>query len=224
MLLTFCQSPLSDTEIIGRVKSGEIGLYELLMRRYNQRMFRMIRSVITDDLEAEDVLQDAWVRSFEHLGQFENRSSFATWVTKIAFYEALNRARKRKRLVSLEDVDGQVTAAAEHGSITLDDPEKLATQGELKDVLRSAVDRLPDTHRSVFVLREVEQLSTAETAACLSISVEAVKTRLHRSRSLLRRDLENRLGPAIVGSYAFLGYRCDRTVAIVMERIRSRRF
>lgn len=214
-----CQSSLSDNEIIERVRDGEIGLYELLMRRYNQRLFRMIRSVITDDLEAEDVLQDAWVRSFEHLGQFENRSSFATWVTKIAFYEALSRARKSKRLVSLQDADGKVTAEAERRSTKVDDPEKLAIQGELKDVLRSAVDRLPETYRSVFMLREVEQLSTAETAECLSLSVEAVKTRLHRSRSLLRRDLEDRLGPTIAQSYAFLGSRCDRTVRIVMERI-----
>jgi RNA polymerase sigma-70 factor (ECF subfamily) len=215
------QSSLSDSEIIERVQGGEIGLYELLMRRYNQRLFRVIRSVITDDLEAEDVLQDAWVRCYEHLGQFENRSSFATWVTKIAFYEALSRARKRKRLVALEDEDGKITAEAQIGSAKVDDPEKLAMQGELKNVLRSAVDRLPETYRSVFMMREVEQLSTAETAECLNLTAEAVKTRLHRSRSLLREDLENRLGPAIVESYAFLGDRCDRTVEMVMGRIQK---
>jgi RNA polymerase sigma-70 factor, ECF subfamily len=117
--LTLTQSSLSDSEIIERVRGGETGLYELLMRRYNQRLFRVVRSVITDDLEAEDVLQDAWVRAFEHLGAFENRSSFATWVTKIAFYEALSRARKRKRLVALEDEVYEVSATAA-------DPEKLA--------------------------------------------------------------------------------------------------
>src|SRR5215831_7598864 len=108
MVSVECQMTLSDFDLVERVKAGETGLYEVLMRRYNQRLFRTIRSVILDDQEAEDVLQDAWVRSFEHLGQFEGRSSFATWVTKIAVYEALARTRKRKKLVSLEDSDGNI--------------------------------------------------------------------------------------------------------------------
>jgi RNA polymerase sigma-70 factor, ECF subfamily len=221
MVPTDCQSPLPDAEVVERVQAGEVGLYELLMRRYNQRLFRVIRSVIADDLEAEDVLQDAWCRAFEHLGQFEGRSSFATWVTKIAFYEALTRARRRKRLVALEDADGEMTPEAERLSTNTADPEKQAMQGELGQILSSAVDRLPITYRSVFMLRAVEQLSTAETAECLNLSEEAVKTRLHRSRSLLRQDLQTRLGPAIVESYCFMGHRCDRTVAAVMERIRN---
>jgi RNA polymerase sigma-70 factor, ECF subfamily len=215
MVLTDIQSPMPDSEVVERVQAGEPALYELLMRRHNQRLFRVIRSVITDDGEAEDVLQDAWVRAFEHLGQFEGRSSFATWVTKIAFYEALTRARKGKRLVAFEDANGDTV------TVTTNDPEKQAMQGELRQVLRSAVDRLPATYRSVFMLREVEQLSTTETAECLNLSEEAVKTRLHRSRSLLRQDLESLLGPAIVESYLFMGDRCDRTVAAVMDRIRA---
>jgi RNA polymerase sigma-70 factor, ECF subfamily len=222
MALTDCQSSLPDAEVVERAQAGEVGLFELLMRRYNQRLFRLIRSVITDELEAEDVLQEAWVHAFEHLGQFEGRSSFATWVTKIVFHEALRFERKRKRLVALEDADGEITAEAEHESATANDPEKQAMQGEIRQILRSAVDRLPGAYRSVFMLREVEQMSTAETAECLNLSEEAVKTRLHRSRLLLRQDLENQLRPATVESYPFLGHRCDRTVAAVMERIRNK--
>ena len=216
-----CQSSLPDAEVVALVRAGEVGLFELLMRRYNQRLFRLIRSVNTDDMEAEDVLQDAWVHAFEHLGQFEGRSSFATWVTKIALHGALRREQKRKRLVALEDAEGEMTAEAELVSATADDPEKQAIQEEVKQALRSAVDHLPGTYRSVFMLREIEQMSTAETAECLNLSEEAVKTRLYRSRSLLRRELEHHLGAATSECYPFLGHRCDRTVAIVMERIRS---
>jgi len=211
---------LSDAEIVDRVKAGEAGLYETLMRRYNQRLFRVIRSVVTDYIEAEDVLQDAWVRAFEHLRQFEGRSRFDTWVTRIAYYEALKRARKRKTLIALENEDGQIIAEAENVNI-IDDPEKQALRTELKRELRSAVDQLPQSYRSVFMLRTVEQMSTAETAECLSLSEEAVKTRLHRSRTLLQKDLEKRLGPALVESYAFMGAQCDRVVEAVIARIRA---
>jgi RNA polymerase sigma-70 factor (ECF subfamily) len=181
------------------------------MRRYNQRVFRVIRSVIPNDADAEDVLQEAWVRAFEHLDQFEGRASFSTWVTKIAFYESLARARKSAHLAALDENHGE----------NMDDPEKQAMRGELGRMLQSAVDRLPTSYRSVFVMREVERMSTAETAECLEISEEAVKTRLHRSRAMLRRDLEERMGPALAEAYAFLGDRCDRVVAAVMQRVAS---
>jgi RNA polymerase sigma-70 factor (ECF subfamily) len=218
MLTVDCQL-LPDTVLVERIRSGEVGLFELLMRRYNQRLFRVIRSVNTDDSEAEDVLQDAWVHAFEHLGQFEGRSSFATWVTKIALHGALRREQQRKRIVALADGNGEITAEAEQVSSTTDNPEQQAFQGEMRQVLRSAVDRLPSAYRAVFMLRKVEQMSTAETAECLNLSEEAVKTRLHRSRSLLQQDLENQFGPATAESYSFMGHRCDRTVAAVMQRL-----
>lgn len=210
---------LSDEEAIARVRAGATELFELLMRRYNQRLFRVIRSVITADADAEDVLQEAWVRAFEHLDQFAGKAAFSTWVTKIALYEAFERARKGKRFTALENENGEIMTEAENGVINSDDPEKQAMRGELGRALRSAVDRLPEGYRSVFVLREVERLSTTETAQCLSLSEEAVKTRLHRSRALLRRDLETWMGPVLSEAYAFMGERCDRVVAKVMERI-----
>jgi RNA polymerase sigma-70 factor (ECF subfamily) len=221
MAVLDCQLSPTDSDIVERVRGGDICLFELLMRRYNQRLFRLIRSVNGDDSEAEDILQDTWVNAFEHLGQFEGRASFATWLTKIALHGAIRGGQRRKRWVALEDGAGETMANAEHLGPHEGDPEIQAIRGEVNHLLQVAVDRLPDAYRSVFVLREVEQMSTAETAEWLNLSEEAVKTRLHRSRSLLRKDLQNRLGPAILECYSFLGPRCDRTVAAVLKRICS---
>ena len=218
MLLEECRT-ISDDDVVSRVRAGETGLNEMLMRRYNQRLFRVIRSVVMNDDEAEDVLQEAWVRAYEHLDQFAGRASFSTWVTRIAFHEALARTRKSRRWTPLENPEGEIMAEAERRQTTAETPEMQAERSQLGRMLQAAVDALPETYRSVFVLREVEQLSTTETAECLELSEEAVKTRLHRSRALLRRDLESRLGPAISEAYAFLGARCDRIVMRVLERI-----
>jgi len=218
MLLEECRT-ISDDDVVSRVRAGETGLYEMLMRRYNQRLFRVIRSVVMNDDEAEDVLQEAWVRAYEHLDQFAGRASFSTWVTRIAFHEALARTRKNRRWTPLENPEGEIMAEAERRQTTAETPEMQAERSQLGRMLQAAVDALPETYRSVFVLREVEQLSTTETAECLELSEEAVKTRLHRSRALLRRDLESRLGTAISEAYAFLGARCDRIVMRVLERI-----
>ena len=218
MLLEECRT-ISDDDVVSRVRAGETGLYEMLMRRYNQRLFRVIRSVVMNDDETEDVLQEAWVRAYEHLDQFAGRASFSTWVTRIAFHEALARTRKNRRWTPLENPEGEIMAEAERRQTTAETPEMQAERSQLGRMLQAAVDALPETYRSVFLLREVEQLSTTETAECLELSEEAVKTRLHRSRALLRRDLESRLGPAISEAYAFLGARCDRIVMRVLERI-----
>lgn len=211
--------PIADDELVALVRSGETGMFEMLMRRHNQRLFRAIRSIVSDELEAEDVLQDVWVRAYEHLNQFLGRASFSTWVTRIAIYEAIARTRTRKRWTPLEDPEGEIVSEVNRRRATRDTPETEAIRGQLGQMLNDAVDALPETYRSVFVLREVEQLSTSETADCLELSEEAVKTRLHRSRALLRRDLESRIGPTVTEVYTFLGPRCDRTVARVLERI-----
>jgi len=218
MVLEQCRSD-TDARLVERVLAGELEVYELLMRRYNQRLFRIIRSVVTDDLEAEDILQETWVRVFEHLGQFAGRSSFPTWVSRIAVYEALARARKSKRWVDLEDQQGEIMPEANRRHASPETPETDAIRSELSEMLQTAVDALPPTYRMVFVLREVEQLNTIETAESLGLSEEAVKTRLHRARALLRRTLEGRIGAGIVEAYSFLGGRCDRTVSRVLERI-----
>ncbi len=199
---------LSDEEVIERVKNGETGLYELIMRRYNQRLYRVTRAILGDAAESEDVMQEAYVRAYVHLDQFEGRAKFATWLTKIAVYEALARRRKR---VQTEELD--VNAAGKEQS-----PERQAMTNELRRRIEDAVDRLPERFREVFVLREIEQMSTAEAASALGISVMAAKIRLHRARMALRRALGEHVKDA-AGAYAFLGERCDRVVAGVFARI-----
>ena len=219
MVLQECQS-LPDAEVVDRVRAGETGLYELLMRRYNQRLFRIIRSVLTNDTEAEDVLQETWVRAYEHLDQFEGRASFATWATRIAYHEALARARAGKRWTAVENPEGDIMPEVNRRQSIHRNARGAGDSRPVGRMLQSAVDALPETYRTVFVLREVEQLSTTETADSLGLSEEAVKTRLHRSRALLRRELQEQIGPAVAESYAFLGARCDRTVTRVLARIR----
>jgi RNA polymerase sigma-70 factor (ECF subfamily) len=211
---------LTDEEVVERVKAGETALFEILMRRYNQRLYRVTRAILGNDGEAEDVTQDAYVRSYMHLDQFDGRARFSTWLTKIAVHEALARARNRRRLVEID-----AAPASTEGGMNLESktpsPEQEVLTNTMRIVLEAAVDRLPETYRSVFMLREVEEMSTAETAECLDLSEEAVKVRLHRARSLLRKDIYAQTGAATAGAFQFMGARCDRMVAAVFERIRS---
>jgi len=207
---------LSDEEVVGRIREGEIDLFEVLMRRYNQRLYRVARSVLRDDAESEDVVQDAWVRAFTHLDQFEGRSRFSTWLTRIALYETWARARRRRRFESL---DGDSNEKKMMKTLGAPDPEEDASNREIASILESAIEALPESYRSVYVLRELESLSTEETAECLDLTGQTVKTRLHRARSLLRRNLGERVGPTTARAYAFDGARCDRIVESVLTRI-----
>jgi RNA polymerase sigma-70 factor (ECF subfamily) len=208
---------LSDEEIVERVLAGDLPSFEIIMRRYNQRIFRIARSILRDDDEAEDVTQDAYVRAFEHLAQFSGLAKFSTWLTRIALHEALARRRRRERLhvVDLNDPHNfsMVPLMATPG------PEHATSVKELHGVLTAAVDELPDDLRTVFAMRLIEGLDTAETAACLELSEANVKVRLHRARSVLRERLEARLGASVRELYEFGGHRCDRIVRSVLARI-----
>jgi RNA polymerase sigma-70 factor (ECF subfamily) len=206
---------LTDAEVVRRVLGGEPALFEILMRRHNQRVFRAIRSVLRADQESEDAMQQAWLSAYAHLGQFEGASAFSTWVTRIALNEALGRAGRAPRLTPLEDVPEEEEAMR----ATTQDPEGRAADRELGRMLEDAVDELPDAQRTVFVLRELEELSTAEAAQVLGVTEDAVKVRLHRARLALRDRLYARVGAAAQGAFPFLGWRCDRVVAAVMGRI-----
>lgn len=213
-------SVLSDEEVVRRVCAGDTPLFEVLMRRHNQRLYRVARAILRDDAEAEDVMQQAYVDGYRHLAQFAGRASFATWLTKIAVHEALARLRRRGRELlsdppSESDEDTMSTLKSPRP-----DPEAQALQGEARALLESAIEALPVTYRSVFVMREVEGLSTAETAECLELSDEAVKTRLHRARALLREELFERAGIAASTAFSFHLSRCDGVVAAVFERLR----
>ena len=211
-------SVMSDEEVVRRVRAGETALFEVIMRRYNQRLFRVTRSILGNDGEAEDVTQDAYVRAYMHLDQFEGRAQFSTWLTKIAVHEALARLRARRRLVDIDAPSGSVEDGMNLES-KAPSPEQEVLNHTIRIVLETAVDRLPETYRSVFMLREVEGMSTAETADCLDLSEEAVKVRLHRARSLLRKQIYAQTGAATVGAFQFLGARCDLMVSTVLGRI-----
>ena len=204
-----------DEVLIGRVLAGDTAAFEPLMRRYNERVYRVARSIVRDDTEAEDVMQQAYVNAFTHLRQFKGAARFATWLTRIAINEALARTRHPIH----EQVDESrkvVPFMTRHPS---DDPEREALRGELRLLLEWAIDTLPGGLREVFVLRDVEGLSTYETAQCLGVSEDVVKTRLSRGRARLRRRLMQRTGAAAPDAFRFLRPRCDRVVAAVLGRI-----
>jgi RNA polymerase sigma-70 factor (ECF subfamily) len=203
---------LSDEEVVDRVRAGDTPLFELLMRRHNQRLYHAARSILRDEAEVEDVLQEAYVSAFTHLDQFQGRARFSTWLTRIAVHAALHRSNRKRRFTAAEEVVDDLESP-EAG------PEKRAFHGELRQILEAAIDRVPDGYRTVFMLREVEGLSTAETAACLSIPEETVKTRLHRARQQLRRQLDHALGTAVKETFAFGSERCDRLVMAVLQRL-----
>lgn len=207
----------SDEEVIARVLAGETMLYELIMRRYNQRLYRTVRAILRDESETEDVMQDAYVRAYQHLNQFAGRSLFSTWLTRIAVHEALARLRKRGRLLQLDEVYPEADTSMLYSNS--ENPEQHTSNAELGHLLEEAILGLPDQFRAVVMLRDVEEMSTVETAEALEISEENVKTRLHRGHALLRKGLLARVSSTAASAFPFMGARCDRMVALVLERI-----
>lgn len=208
----------TDNQVVERVKAGETGLYEILMRRYNQRLYRAARAILRDDSEAEDVLQDAYVRAYQHLDQYRGAAPFSTWLTRIAVNEALHRLRLRRRSPQMEDIedDGDPFMNVVEPS---PNPEERASVAELGRVLEDAVLALPEQYRTVVMLRDIEEMSTAETAAALDLTEENVKVRLHRGRMMAREWMTDRIGARAQDAFPFMGARCDRVVAAVFDRI-----
>lgn len=209
---------LSDEEIVLRVLAGESALFELLMRRNNRRVYRAARGIVRDDREAEDVMQDAYVRAYEHLQSFDHRARFSTWLVRIAVNEALARIRRAKKhepidLLPEHDLMPRTPAMS---------PETLASDGEMRDVLERAIGSLSDDFRVVFMLRAVEEMSVDDTASVLSVRPDVVKTRYLRARAMLREDLHADVGADARHAYAFAGDRCDAVVAAVLDRLRER--
>ena len=208
-------STLTDEEVVARVRGGEVSMFEILMRRNNRRVYRAARAILRDANEAEDVMQETYVRAYEHLGEFQERARFSTWLTRIAVYEALARVRRSKRFDSLESHPEEPAMSTPPGS----SPEQRTSDVEMRAALESAVERLPDEFRSVFILRAVEGMSGAEAAECLDIPEETVKTRLHRARGRLQEMLLESIEPALPSLYEFHLSRCDRVVAAVLHRL-----
>jgi RNA polymerase sigma-70 factor (ECF subfamily) len=208
---------LTDEQVVGRVLTGQTALFEILMRRHNERMYRVARAIVRDDSEAEDVIQQAYVNAYANLRQFAGKARFSTWLTRIAVNESLARARRRGQYEPYDDDLSNVEpfmAEQSHHS-----PERQAFSGELRTLLEWAIDRLPDGAREVFVLREVEALSTTEVAEALGVSEDVVKTRLSRAKSALRHAVMERTGAASPEVFRFYRPRCDRVVARVLSVI-----
>ncbi|HET6936026.1 MAG TPA: RNA polymerase sigma factor [Candidatus Angelobacter sp.] len=215
------QTELKDEEVVNRVLAGEVELFEILMRRYNQRLYRVSRIILRDDAEAEDVMQDAYVRAYEHLHQFAGKAAFSTWLTRIAIHEALARKRRRGRQEELDalPMNGESMSILKSSGPS---PEDGTAASQARELLETAIERLPETYRTIVVMREVEEMSVADTAASLGVTEAVVKTRLHRAHAMLRKELYARAKGRATDLYQFHAVRCDRVVKNVFERIHLR--
>lgn len=213
---------LPDDRLVARILAGEAALFELIMRRYNRRLFRIARGILPDDAEAEDAVQDGYIRAYCKLDQFRGPDGLVGWLGRIVANEALMRRRRAAPpldpLAALEQASNREAAMIDPQSPAAN-PEAALHEAQLYRLLETAIDGLPDSYRAAFVLRQVEQMSVAETAACLGIEPATVTTRVHRARRLLQKQITGELSAALAGTFAFDGARCDRVVAAVFERL-----
>jgi RNA polymerase sigma-70 factor (ECF subfamily) len=215
---------LNDEALVDRARNRDGAAVRLIMQRHNRRLFRAARSILHDDAEAEDVVQEAYFRAFTHLAGFRGEAQLSTWLTRIAVNEALGRLRRRRLTVGLKDIDA-INDQGEARVIYLPsarqdgDPEAAAARAEVRRMLERAVDELPASFRTVFVLRDIEEMSIEETAAHLGLRPETVKTRLHRARRLLRQSLDRTLSSAVSDVFPCAGARCTRITEAVLERL-----
>jgi RNA polymerase sigma-70 factor, ECF subfamily len=213
---------LADDELVSRASNGEAAAVRILVRRHNRRLYRAARSIVLNDTEAEDVVQEAYVRAFTHIGSFRGQSSFTTWLTRIAINEALGRLRRQRPTVPWEEgVEGEIEAEVIQfpGMLDAENPERILGGQEIRALLERAIDKLPEKFRTVFVARLVEELSIEETAHSLGLRPETVKTRLHRARALLRKELSDEIDSLLSGAFPFAGHRCDRLTETVLRRL-----
>lgn len=215
---------LSDAEIARRVAAGDRDEFRLLMRRHNQTLYRTARSILKDDAEAEDAVQEAYLLAYRAMDGFRGDARMSTWLVRIVANEAIGRLRKRSRraeVIPLNDAAEQdaVSMNFPAGDTWSAQPEREASRMETRRLLEAKIDQLPDAFRAVFVLRAVEELSVEETAAALEIPQATVRTRFFRARSLLRESIAREADFALSDAFAFAGARCDRIVAGVLARL-----
>jgi RNA polymerase sigma-70 factor (ECF subfamily) len=222
-----CPEP-DDLELAHRVAAGDIPAFERLLRRFNRPLYRVARAIVKDDAEAEDVLQEAMLRAYRSMSTFRGDARLSTWLVRIVANEALGRLRVTARRAAVVPLHPDGSDLSEH-ELPLDaapasvrqDPEQEAMRTEMRRLLESRIDALPDAFRVVFVLRALEELSVEETAACLGIPAATVRTRFFRARSLLRESMSREIDRAYEDAFEFGGHRCDRITAAVLARINA---
>lgn len=210
-----------DLDLARRAGTGDGDAFRAIIRRHNQKLYRLARSIIRNDGEAEDIVQETYVTAFAHLSSFRGEASLATWLSRIAINEALGRLRKRQRAqtVMLEAPANDAQIIPFPLTARPDDPERTMAQRQILALVEQATDALPDVYRTVFVARVIEGLSLEETAELLGIKPQTVKTRLHRARALVRRKLDEQIGPLLLDAFPFAGRRCERLTVSVMKRL-----
>lgn len=213
-----------DADLVPRAIAGEEAAFEAIMRRHNRLLFRTARSILKSDEEAEDALQDAYLNAWRALGSFRSDARLSTWLVRIVANEALGRLRRSGAQIIPLDVAMNSLDPEVQASLTgdpMEQPEQLAVRTQLRKLMETRIDLLPEAFRTVFMLRAVEEMSVEEVAQALGIPEATVRTRFFRARSLLRESLASEIDIALGEAYAFDGARCDRIVAKVLARWRS---
>lgn len=211
-----------DADLVRRAIARDGSAFRTIMERYNRRLYRIARSILRNDAEAEDAVQDTYINAFTHLESFRGDSSLATWLSRIAINEAIGRLRRQRPSVTLDTVDPTRTEAQiiRFPQMTAtSDPEQSMAQREILQLVERATDNLPEEFRTVFITRVIEGMNVEETADLLGIKPETVKTRLHRARKLVREQLDKQIGPVLMEAFPFAGRRCARVTDAVMKRL-----
>ena len=214
--------PSDDAELVRRALTRDDTAFRIIMERHNRRLYRIARGILRNDTEAEDVVQEAYVSAFTHLDGFRGDSSLATWLARITMNEALGRLRRERLAVDLDTFEAQRTEAQIiqfPQTVASDDPERTMAQREILQLVERATDNLPEIFRIVFITRVIEGMSVEETADLLGLRPETVKTRLHRARRLVRKQLDKQIGPVLMEAFPFAGRRCERMTNAVMQRL-----
>jgi RNA polymerase sigma-70 factor (ECF subfamily) len=212
----------SEAELIARARDRDEAAVRAIMQSNNRRLYRIARGILRNDSEAEDVVQETYVRAFTHLEDFRGDSSLATWLARIAINEALGRLRRARPSVDVSTLapgvlEAQIIQFPLSGAS--EDPERTMAQREIQHVVEHAIDELPETFRLVFITRVIEGMNVEETAQILGLKPETVKTRLHRARAMLRDNVENKIGPVVMEAFPFAGKRCERLTEAVLKRL-----
>ena len=212
----------TEAELVGRARERDEPAIRAIMQSNNRRLYRLARGILRNDSEAEDVVQETYVRAFTHLEDFRGDSSLATWLGRIAINEALGRLRRQRASVEWTSLPpGTLEAQIIQFPLSAasEDPEKSMAQREIQHVVEHAIDDLPEAFRIVFITRVIEGMNVEETAEILGLKPETVKTRLHRARTMLRDNVEKKIGPVVMEAFPFAGKRCERLTEAVLKRL-----